>query len=111
MNAAEQIGGLIHLTTAIGDAREVEGSLLQTKSCRLVRLPIPEQFHDEQAGGRIHGVGCAPENGNDLRFREAIEELSHPDNVATTGQRPGRVEQIGGEQSDSLVELLLADSL
>jgi hypothetical protein len=44
----------VHLTVAIGDAGEVERSLLQAKGGGFVWLPVPKQFEDiERAAGNV----------------------------------------------------------
>ena len=44
--ATQQIGGVIHLAVAIGDAGKVERGLLQAERGGLVGLAIPKQLED-----------------------------------------------------------------
>src|SRR5262249_7169027 len=87
IQAAQQIGGAIHLAVAICDAGKIEGPLLQAEGGGLAWLTVPQQFQDVERAFGLRGSGRASQDRADLLLREAIEELTHPDGVVTFGQQ------------------------
>ena len=78
---AQEILRAKHAAHAVGDAGEVQRRGVQAVSRRVVALPIAQQLHHVQRALGSHRVGRELQNPNGLVFREAIEELAHPDRV------------------------------
>ena len=96
--------GMVHLAVAVGHGGEVDTRHRQAERSCLEALPIPEGFHDVKVRGRRHHRGGASEDGANLRFREAIEELAHPNDVPrlTLGQRGIGRQEVGGVGVDAV---------
>ena len=77
---------MVHLAVAIGHDGEVKADLRQAEGCNVVRLPIPERFHDIEAGAICHRLRGTSYDARDFTFREAIEELAHPNSVCPRGE-------------------------
>ena len=86
---------MIHLAVSIGHSRKIKTDLSQTIGGCIELLTVPEGFHDIKTALFVHRTCRTGQNAGYLLFREAVEELAHPDGVKSSGKRNSRIEQIG----------------
>ncbi len=88
------VGGPVHATASVGEAREIQGGQLKTEGADLVPLSIPERLENVEGGRGLHGSCRAPENPQQIVLGETDQELAHPDRVEAARKGSGIVEQV-----------------
>ena len=84
VNLLNHIIRVIHLAVPICHDRKVNTRHGKTKRCWFILLSIPECFHDIQRRACIHHLCCTGENTINFLFREAIQELAHPNCIPSS---------------------------
>ena len=99
-----QIVGVVHLRVSIGHRRKIEAGHRQTESSCLETLTVPECLHDIETVRLVHDLRRALQNTLYLFFSEAVQKLTHPDDVVVTvgGERVLTIQQVCGIAVDAL---------
>ena len=93
----------IHAAVAVRHAGEIDRGHLQDEARGVEALAIGEGLEHVNLRVRPHDVPALAEDGDDLRFREAVEELAHPDGVEPAGETDLGIAQVGREKLDAAV--------
>ena len=100
-NAAAEVGTVEDFAVAVGQGGKVEAGLGEAVGGGFIFLPVPQGLEDVEGAVFAHAGGGAAEDGGNLLFSEAVEELAHPDGVEAFGEGGGGVEQVGGVAVDA----------
>ena len=101
-DAAAEVGAVEDFAVAVGQGGKVETGLGEAVGGSFIFLPVPQGLEDVEGAVFAHAGSSAAEDGGNLLFGEAVEELAHPDGVEAFGEGGGGVEQVGGVAVDAV---------